>query len=287
MRNDNVLDWLDIIEKQLAPLSMEAPIFGRFPKPNVDDIEEALKNQAGLSEFQVQWESFQPKKAPMHGFGPSPICLSIQMNPFDGFLHLLLSQDHLEKLTSWVLTVEASTDNSYAEAALRFITLEALSAIHKVAPFDEFSSNLSSFTFVDSVLAEKDNPSQCLDITITYDEQNIGIRIIVDEVFRKSWKRHWQTKSMITISPEVSQNVPLTIHFNAGQVELLPKELKDLREGDWLFLETSGFGEDLHGAYVTLEVADTEIGKGIFQDNKVIINQISQSPLKILMTATK
>lgn len=265
--------WLRQIPVELYRLD-DAPLLGfppLFPWKNFsDELSKSLQiKEVSISSSNLQWRS---ESDFFQGLGDHLKTLCISVGPLTGSVWWVMSEQSLLHLMNFVLNKESkegitSTDESFVKAFYSFLAAEAANAFGRV----DFDKKL--FPTINKEASLPNEACLGLDITITIGKETIYGRLLLSQMFRKSWMQYYtqQQKGMALTSP-IADNLSVIVHLEAGKVSLKASEWKQIRPGDFIILDSCSLDPDEDKGRVMLVIN----GSPFFRA------RIKQGSLKIL-----
>lgn len=265
--------WLRKIPGDLYHLD-EKPLLGfppDFPWENFShEIAASLQISSlsinpGSPQWHLEADLFQ-------GLGDHLKALSLSVSPLSGSLWWIMSEQSVARLMHVLLSKDSKTftetiDESFFKAFYQFLGAEAINAFEKV----NFDKKL-----IPNILKESTLPSEaCLgvDITISLDQEVIYGRLLLSQMFRKSWaQRYLQQQNSLALSSPIADSLDVTIHIEAGKVHLKPSEWKQIVPGDFVILDSCSLDPSEDKGRVMLVINGTPFFRA----------KIKQGSLKIL-----
>lgn len=168
------------------------------------------------------------------GFGDSPIIFTVETMPLEHNIYVAASQDSIHKISSWLIQEDAGSTGlvtkEIQEGFFRFLLIKSLLVIEEM-PISE------GLTFH---IKEEDIPflenSYLIDIEVKNKGHSAWIRCIFPKFFQESFKKHFASLSLFRDRARLS-GIELLCHIERGQSSLTWSELRDIRTGDFLFLQ--------------------------------------------------
>ncbi len=210
------------------------PLFGSAPALNLEILSHKLQEAFAIPDLSLRLKAQQWKEKSeiKEGLKGKLITTSFVLSPIDSPIFWTLAKTDLDKLTAHMLLEKppkkAFTSPLLQEGYYRFLTLEVLSILQTLAPVEQLSLQLSE----DQILPDEN--AVCIDIEITFHEITIWGRLFIPETFRKNWVQHFSAFPPQYVPTHLSRHLPLTVGIKIGSVQLLSKEWKKIKMGDFL-----------------------------------------------------
>lgn len=179
------------------------------------------------------------------GVGKSPIIFTLETMPVEHNIYVAASEDSIHKISSWLIQEGSESTGlvtkEIQEGFFRFLIIKSLFVVEEM-PISE------GLTFH---IKEEDIPflehSYLIDIEIKNKDHSAWIRCIFSKLFQESFKRHFANMNLFRDRSRLS-GIELLCHIERGQSSLTWSELRELKAGDFLFLQggdeiTLGLGE--------------------------------------------
>lgn len=211
----------------------EIPLFGNSLPLNLEDLSASLATQFGVEDFTVrlkkqEWKEKEDLKTGMKGkLFISPIYLS----PLEEPVYWVMTKADKDKLTAQMFSnnkKKAPVSQVIQDGFYRFLLLEALSGTQALEPIQQMSLCLEE----DCDLPDEN--ALCIDLEIAFQGSTSWGRCLITDVFRKKWVQHFSAFPPQYTPTQLAQHLPLEIGIKIGSVQLLTKEWKKLKKGDFI-----------------------------------------------------
>jgi flagellar motor switch protein FliN/FliY len=231
-------DWVREIKPELKKLDT-IPLTGATPPFPWDQ----LATQIGHS-FEREGLTIQPstlnwraKEELYEGLGNTSFPLTFSIPMLKGQVCWVMPAQEIAILETWFLTKETHPisfqDETLTESFYRFLTLEVLYQLTQI-PFD---SRLTPILTNQTTPPAED--SLCWDISLHFQEQTIGGRLIISPEFHRSWLDYFSNQQEPSVlTQEMAQLVDVLLHVEAGKTHLSLEEWSHVQLGDFLILDS-------------------------------------------------
>lgn len=170
--------------------------------------------------------------------------LPLAISPLPGAVWWVMAEQDLKKLMSMLLAKQPAPadddiDNDFVKAFYRFLAVEALNAFENTVADKKLSPTLA---------AEEGLPDAhclCLDVAINIEQKNIQARLFLSPEFRTAWKlRYLQQQPNISLASPMANSLDIIVHLEAGRIDLKLSEWKQIKTGDFIFLDNCSLDPD-------------------------------------------
>lgn len=272
-----MLDWLKIVPEDLAYRWQKNPLLGRSPPFNWQQFSEKLTAQPGFVDFQVDPDALQLSDDPLREFPKQCTNAQISLSGIQGKIFCLLPLDQSNQLFNWLIGDEALAEIPLKEAFLRYFLSQSLEVVGSIDPLQNFATTLIALEEGISSI-DANSAHLFIDLKIRHHEHTLVMRLIFDDLFADSWKNYWADKNGPLLSDLISRDIDVPIQCLAGQTTLSHEEIKDLKVGDWVKLDSHGFDASLKPVQLTLALGNHQVGSALIESNDIKIQEFT-SPL--------
>ncbi len=272
-----MLDWLKLVPEDEAHRWQKNPFLGRSPPFDWKQLTEKLRVEPGFSDVEVHAADLQWSEDVLRELPKACATAQIALSGLQGSIFCLLPLEQADHLFNHLIGDESLAETSLKEAFLRYFLSQALDMVGSISPLQGFVATLIA-------IEESSSQVRCesahlfVDLTVKYQERAITMRLIYDDAFAQAWKTHWAAQDKPRLSDLVSSNVELPLHCSVGQTELTIDEVKGLKVGDWVKLDSHGFDAALKPSQLTLSIGEQRVGKGLIESDQIKVQEFS-SPL--------
>lgn len=169
------------------------------------------------------------------GLGELPVIVTLEIMPLASNVYVAASQDSINKISSWLIeepnAVASLVTKEIQEGFFRFLLIKSLFLIEEM-PISE------GLTFH---IKEEDIPflenSYVIDIEVKNDNHSAWVRCVFPKIFQESFKKHFAAMSPLRDEAKIS-SIELLCKIEGGETSLTRDEIRSLRAGDFLFLQS-------------------------------------------------
>lgn len=273
------LDWLDTVSKALGKENATLPLLGHCPPLNLEQLQATLKQNPALADLSTSWGIWQAQEAPFQGC-EGAFTLGLYGSTLQGKAWAFIPEPQIKALAKHYIQ-EAAEDPELLNSFVYFFLSQILKALQAQAP-------LQPFSFWGQIEAPPQEPApkplltQEVQLQYATDAPSLTCRLVMNHEFCKSWREYWGKNPWRQIDLELAAKVELDVHLHAGHLELSPQMLAQLKEGDWLSLDQSGYANDGSLINVTLQTHGINFAKGQIQDHNLTLSEVENSELQAL-----
>jgi flagellar motor switch protein FliN len=230
-------DWIKQIPHSVLELD-SVPLLGTPPSFPWAEFTEELRKLLQLEDLQIQFSPMQWRDSDKHFEGiedTSPLFFTIPS--LEGTFCWAMSKSDISTLMSIVVLKQASSfpeiDADFQEGFYHFLAIEVLNTLTKV----DFDKNLKPALSSSIELPTK--PSLCADISISIKQSPLFGRLILSPEFHTSWKERYAHRTLGSpYRSPLAQKLSVTMHLEAGKVNLNLSEWSKVIPGDFLLLDS-------------------------------------------------
>lgn len=169
------------------------------------------------------------------GLGELPLIVTLEIMPIAKNIYIAASQESINKISGWLVgeseTGEYLVTKEIQEGFFRFLLIKSLFLIEEIP-------SASGLTFH---IKEEDLPFlenvYLVDVEVKNGNHSAWVRCIFPKSFQESFKKHFAAMNPFRDQARVS-NIELLCHIEAGETSVSWDEIRSLREGDFLFLQS-------------------------------------------------
>ncbi len=273
MENIKQYSWLRKINKALLKLD-NIPLMRTYAPFDFEMLSMHLKKKFSLKNVKIEpvlakWLSKDQIK---EGLSDNVNYLSFTLSPLEGNVFLLMDLEDISKLTNELLIHKNQIKFStimLQESYFRFVALEVLNILTEMNLFQDLSSKMVEAT---DFLNED---AFCIDLKIQLNDIFCYARIAINSKFRKAWEEYFINNPPLK-ALELAKGLDLVMTAELGYVKLFYQDLKKLKNGDFIVLDSINYDIKNNKGQVTLKLADTAL----------FLAKIKQNKLKIIDFAT-
>ncbi len=255
-----------------ALLQMDSvPLVGAAPAFPWETFSAKLSELFAIPELRIspsqtiEWRSPEEFKA---GLGDNPKALYITLEPsLKQICWAMADQDVLWLMTTLLkqesISNTGSIEPAFLEGFYQFLAIEALDILMQ----SEYDKTLSPQ--LESVGTFPNEPALCQEVTISVNERTLTGRLILPNEFLQQWKQRYVKRSM-DISQPIAEHLNVTVHIEAGNTSLTPKEWAKVHVGDFIFLDFCSLKSEEEGR-VMLTVNGSPLFRAKIKDGNIKI----------------
>ncbi len=264
------LSWLKQVRDELK-LTQKIPLWGTPPDfPWIafsTSLQESLEIP-GLNIYPQKKELSSPEDF-LVSFGSNPIIKTLELSPFAGTVHLIISAESLKKITESILFPQQD-DKNFIDPELQsgffqYLLLCASESFNKCSPYPDFHIQW---------IETKTLPltaSFCSDLSITLNNQDFPSRMIFSPTFHQNFSNHFANNLKDIFSSPLVDSIDLPLKVEAGICHLAKKDWDRLNIGDFLILDSCSYDPFLRKGTLTLSLEKTPLFKVKIKKDKIKI----------------
>jgi len=211
--------------------------------------EEQVRKQAGRSAWPLSF-----------ALGNLPGLVTFYLSKEDVGVLLTIALSHQPKGTLY-------PDEEFLEAFYHFLAVEVMTAMSKSG----FDTSIAP-RLVHEPAPAAEGKVLHLDISISTTGRVFQAQIMAPEEFVLAWNEKFKAEKQQTgISNEVADRVELIVHLEAGEARMTQQELAQIRQGDFLLLDSCSLAPDQPGGQVTLTAKGIPLFRGLLQSGQIKI----------------
>lgn len=263
--------WLRKIPGELISLD-EKPLLG-FPPPFPwDKFSEELRTACQVKDISISLGGIEWRKAAdlLSGLGEPVRGVLLSLVPIPGNLWFAIPEKGLKHISHALAALPPQNDDfidpDFLNAYFEFISMEALSAFERCNGDKKLSPTISR---MDALPTED---CLCIDVEIKCQEKTTEARLLLSQPFRKAWMQRYLLSDKLALDSKVADSLDVTIHLEAGKVDLKPSEWQRLEVGDFVLIDSCSLNPDEDKGRVMLVINGTPCFRA----------KIKQGSLKIL-----
>jgi flagellar motor switch protein FliN len=262
--------WLKQIPSALLKIDQK-PLIG-FPPPfpwmELSSNLGALLNLSNLSIKPKQTFEWRTEADLFAGMSDRLNIMNISISPLDSTLCWAMAEEDINLLMSLLITQKASPldaiDAEFQKGFYRFLAVETIHAISNL----EFDKELSAH-ILDNVDKPKET-SLCLDVSIEFNQKNFWGRLIISPQLQKNSTERYTQR---TLDVPLAQKLDLTLHLEAGRVNIKPAEWSQIALGDCILLDSCSIKPNGEGK-VMMTIGGIPLFRGKFMDGNINIMEL-------------
>ena len=233
--------WIRQIPGDLFQLD-EKPLIG-FPPAfdwNAFAVELGKSLQIKDLSFEPSTWQWRPREELFDGLGKEIRGLPLALAPLSGGVWWAMAEQEIKRLMATVLANQGNgdIDNDFIQAFYHFIAAEALNAFEKTIADKKLSASLAREEGL------PDAHCLCMDVAINLSETTLHGRLFLSPELRSAWKqRYMPQKPNLSLSPMIN-SLDVIVNLEAGRIDLKLSEWKQIKTGDFLFLDNCSLDPD-------------------------------------------
>lgn len=273
MQNLEHLSWLRKINKALLKLD-STPLMRTYGPFDFEKLSDEIKKKFSLKKVIIEPKDTKwlTKDQIKTGLSDNVNYVSFTLSPLEGSVFLLMDLEDISKLTNEMLPhknhIKFST-TMLQESYFRFLSLQTLNILTEMNLFQDLSAKM-----VESTDPLKED-ALCIDFKIVINDISCYARLAINSKFRKAWEEHFINNPPLK-ALELSKGLDLLMTAELGYVTLKYLDLKKVKKGDFIILDSISYDLKNNKGEVTLKLGDTPL----------LLAKIKQNKLKIIDFAT-
>jgi flagellar motor switch protein FliN len=269
-------DWLRHVPHSFIE-NEDLPFFGHppaFPWEQLSEIFGKIFQLSSVNIVPAAWE-FRSANELYAGLGSKPMPLYIDLSPLEGNLCFVMAEEDVERLMKLFLLGPTEAipmiDTDYLQGFYQFLALEVFNIFTKL----DYAKGVVPH-LLDKMTLPMDS-CICQDITLGVNGSSFIGRLIVSDLFRKSWKERFAERTLnAPLTTELSSKIQVIVHFEAGRVALTRKEWDDIAPGDFLLLDQCSLEGDGEKGRVLLTLNNRTLHRAKVKDGAIKILETPQ-----------
>jgi len=209
----------------------DIPLFGNAPPFPWDTFSSLLAKALSIPSLTLRpgTASWSDEEIPS-----SHLLSSIDLSPLSAPFYWAMGKQDIETLTTWTLNGKTFSSEILQEGYYRYLLLEALHAAQSLEPIQQMTLSLSD----DRPLAQ--GTHYLLNIELSLNGRSCWGKLLFTREFQRQWIQHFSSTPLEYRPSLLSNKTHLSLSLTTASTTLLPKELKRLKKGDFLCLDTHG-----------------------------------------------
>ena len=251
----------------------QIPLTGFAPSFSWEELSNRLSHTFGLEKChflpgEILWRSKEDLEQELGG---QNIILNFSIPTIKGQVCFVLPKAEVELLTTLLLTKSSQPqlhiqETSLVESFYRFFVLEVLYHFNQVIEDKKISPVLTSTETIPS------SDALTWTITLEVNDKKVQGQILLSPQFRESWVKYFEKNSARTqLSKKISQEVEADLHLEIGQTQLYLDEWREVKEGDFIILDSCSFDVTKCEGPLLLAVKGRPLFKGKLNKGKIKI----------------
>ncbi len=232
----NPLSWVKRIPGELFALD-EKPLFGSSPPFPWEELASLLSMAFQIDKIEFHQADWRWRSAEelFEGYGDHLKVIPLNLTPIEGSLWWAISELDFTRMMALALQQENldTLDPDINEALLAFFTMQVVTAFGKC----NFDKSLTLH------ISEKETKptTACLtlDVNVAFRQTTFAVRLLLSPEFRNNWKqRYYKEDQKARLQSPLAESLEVTVHLEAGRVLIQPEEWKQLKQGDFIVLDS-------------------------------------------------
>ena len=265
-------DWLKTVQATLV--EKKELTYSGAPKGFAWDLlSQKLGSRFGLQDLTIQ--GTDPQWGTQEQFhqttGKSGWPLSFALGDLPGTVTFLLSKDDIGVLLGIALSKQPKgnlyPDEEFLEAFYQFLAIEALAALTSSG----FDASIAPRLISDPA-PQSTGKMLGMQVSVSTSGRVIQGQLIAPEDFALAWNERFKAaKQQKEISPEMANTLELIIHLEAGEATMTRQELSQIKQGDFLILNSCSVVPGQDGGQIILTTKGVPLFRGILQRDTIKI----------------
>ncbi len=272
--------WLSTLPSPSILLD-ETPLFGFCPPFPFEQFSDLIKSHFSFDSFSIEPHipEVRTKETFLESLG-DPLIKKITVAPLDGAITFLGSKEDIKKLFLQMIHNGSNIDQDYLEAFEQFMCAALLTTLQEIS----FDKSLSYHILDDETLPEKS--SLCQDFEVRINDKPFFIRLIFPSDLLNSWKKRFGVRHLDTLLERgVAQKLSSTLNFEVGRVTLKANEIKKIKKGDFVKLDSCYINPKDYSGRVLVTLCGKPLFRGKIKDNGIKLyeypfNEEERAPMK-------
>ncbi len=203
--------------------------------------------------------------------GRSAWPLSFMLGDLPGAVTFLMSKDDIGVLLAIALSKQPKgtlyPDEEFLEAFYHFLAVEVLAALSAVG----FDASIAP-RLIGEPPPKLEGKVLGLEVSVSTHGRIVQGQLLAPEEFALAWNNRFKAvKQQREVSPEMANTLELIVHLEAGEAMMSREELKQMRTGDFLLLNSCSLAPNQDGGQVTLTTKGIPLFRGMLQRDKIKI----------------
>jgi flagellar motor switch protein FliN len=246
MTSTQPLDWIRQIDTQLAELD-EKPQFGVVASLNWQQLETdlcALFNRSDLKLLHVV-KGWVAAGQCLEGLGDASIrTLNIDLSPLGSSAFFVTSEFSFKELMGELLAPEQQTpffyDTDLVDGFCTYFATELLRLLSKQKFVSSLAPQLGS-QVQDVQKKLQDESCFAIEVSLQIGDKTLWGRVLLSESFRREWKTYFGYQEPAQLTDEMRNKLYVEIGLRVGQSGLKFEEWKNVKQGDFVILDTCSY----------------------------------------------
>lgn len=268
--SSSTYEWLKQLPSSFLNFSDQIPSGGLCPPFPWKFLVDELSRLFQLDHLDLKYKELNLLQGEglFAGMGDSLIARHVKIMPLEGSACLVMPKEFISEIIKEMMKSSPQDvyDEDFQDAFLQFLCVEILHAIG----LSDFDTGLSYQLLADKELPIE--PSLCLDIDIVLSKKSLPIRLMISTELNAAWKERYSEKHLdLLLQSPLASKIPITVHLEAGKVELTQEELNALKIGDFIILDRCSMDVEEKKGRVMLTVNHCPFMRGKYREGKLKI----------------
>lgn len=256
------------VEQALLDLDELPLLGGDTPDFPYTQVAEAMAERFGLTGLSIEAGAAQWRAdgETLQGLGEPTHPLRLLCSPLDAPFGMAMADTDVKQLVKAVLDggdgAAALSDEPLCNSFYRFIAAEVLFAAGRYG----FPPGLTLHLLEEEMAIE--GPAITIDLRVVAEGMTVTLRLILPDTFTRVWRSHFAATRPSHLSPEMQQQLEISLHAEMGRTRLTQAEWRDLSAGDFITLDRHTPGE------VMLTLESEPLFRGALSDEGIKIQPV-------------
>ncbi|MCH9614300.1 MAG: hypothetical protein SP1CHLAM54_17420 [Chlamydiia bacterium] len=250
--------------ESIVSASKLVPMWGEVPNFPWDEFTEKLKTSLEIEDLtlNVGKSNWRDQHELTSGLGADPTKIAINLTPLTDPCFLVIPQEDLTRLSTWMLGSETFTDQDLQKGFFEFATLHALASTDQLAIFHQLSPKIDDAPFTKQ-------SAYTVDVALMHQSETIWCRLVLPESFHSAILDHYKNHMPPLHGSPVAQEASVTIALNAGRVSLDLEDFKEIEVGDFVLLDQTTYHPSTEKGMLQLTLEGTPLFQVKLKDGEL------------------
>ncbi|HSX03286.1 MAG TPA: type III secretion system cytoplasmic ring protein SctQ [Rhabdochlamydiaceae bacterium] len=232
--------WIRKVEETLQQAKI-IPMWGGFPPFPWKEASSQLATLFQVKNFKLsaQQTAWQEKDKLLTGMGDHPFVTPFILTPLTGSGYLIMPQEDMAKLSSYLLTKDHSfkgfSDRSLKEGFYIFVLLRVLQTLDALHPFGDLSPKLLEFSSLPK------EGAFCIDLSIAINSLKLWARLLCPKELHQAFLSYFAQTKPSLLTEELAKQIEVPLRLEVGNSVLKLSEWENAKEGDFIVLDRCTF----------------------------------------------
>lgn len=254
--------WIKRLEDIIEP-SIQVPMWKNIPDFPLESFAQALSQELSLPNLDVTWTGSDWKHHGeiMQGFGANPVVCAFEMTPLSHPCFLILSNEEIEKISSWTLSGNEITSSELKSAYFEYLLAKTLKAFDQQSIYSGLHPKISNASI-------PNEEAYLIDFSINCENDSCNIRLCLPKSFQSSFNVHMSEKPFSLMDQTFTQSMHVSLPIEVGYVALSMDHWKSVNEGDFIILDQCTFHPNENKGTMSLYLYDNPLFQLKLKDGK-------------------